>query len=199
MEQDSALVFEDDVVLAKDLKIRLDALKLPDDWAICYLGCLFRETPEFVRPGLLRAGATFDMHAYIIRKSFAKILGPALRQPSQRRLEGNVLPEARTAIDVILSDHHKHHAAYAVWPPMAWQVEGLSNIEHAFRGNYHPDGRQRIYEEAIANLPWEPSAGSKPDLGVVQTGPRVTLPVGCVEKWPDQTGGCAQPREEMQR
>ena len=46
------------------------------------------------------------------------------------------------------------HAAYAVWPPMAWQAEGLSNFEHSYRGNYHPDGRQRIYESAIAGLPW---------------------------------------------
>jgi GR25 family glycosyltransferase involved in LPS biosynthesis len=148
------LVFEDDVVLAKDFKSRLDALKLPDDWAVCYLGCVFREIPEFVQPGLLRVGATFDMHAYIIRKSFAKILGPALRRPSRKCFEGKIPPEQRTAIDVVLSEHHKTHAAYAVWPPMAWQAEGLSNIEHSYRGNYHSDGRQRIYEEAIAHLPW---------------------------------------------
>ena len=104
------------------------------------------------------------MHAYIIRKSFAKMLGPALRQPSCRRAAASA-PEEGTAIDVILSNYCKSHAAYAVWPPMAWQAEGLSNIEHSYRGNYHPDGRQRIYEEAISHLPWPDGDHETPPIG----------------------------------
>lgn len=153
-KHENALVLEDDAILSPNFKTRLETLVLPEDWSVCYLGCLFREPPTLVHPGLLRVGATFDMHAYIIRGSFAKILSPALRQPSRRGRGVPVPPEQRTAIDVILSNHHATHAAYAVWPPMAWQAEGLSNIEHSYRGNYHPDGRQRIYEEAIARLPW---------------------------------------------
>lgn|GEM_PF-3417150 len=168
------LIFEDDVILCDDFKDRLKNLILPADWAICYLGCVFREPPILVRPGLLRVGQSFDMHAYLIRKPFARMLGRALRKPSQRSLDGPIPPEKRTAIDVILSDQHETHAAYAVWPPMAWQAEGLSNIEHSYRGNYHPDGRQRIYEGAIARLPWpyDPLAdGNALESNPVKDGP----------------------------
>lgn len=151
---ESAVIFEDDVILSPDFKYRLEHLKLPEDWAICYFGCAFLDPPILTGLGLLRVGRTWDMHAYLIRKSFAQLLRPSLRQSSQRRLGVTVPSEERTAIDLILSDHHKTHAAYAVWPPMAWQAEGLSNIEHSYRGNYHPDGRQRINEEAITHLPW---------------------------------------------
>jgi hypothetical protein len=48
---------------------------------------------------------------------------------------------------------------------MAWQAEGLSNIEHSYRGNYHPDGRQRIYEEAISHLPWPDGDHETPPIG----------------------------------
>ena len=45
------------------------------------------------------------------------------------------------------------YAAYTVWPPMAWQVEGLSNNESCIRGNYRTDGTQAFWRHNIRHLP----------------------------------------------
>lgn len=145
------MVFEDDVVLCAGFRERLEALELPDDWAMCYFGCVFQGPPEVVSPGLLRVrSGTWDMHGYLIRKEFAQRMGPRLREVDRRR---GVCGAELTAIDVVLGGEFGNVPIYAVWPPMAWQVEGLSNNEHAYRGNYFPDGTQRIHRRAIRDLP----------------------------------------------
>ena len=66
---DAVMVFEDDVVLCRGFGERLAGIELPDDWAVLYLGCVFRTAPEVVSPGLLRVtGPTWDMHAYLLRR-----------------------------------------------------------------------------------------------------------------------------------
>jgi FkbM family methyltransferase len=186
---EAVMVFEDDVVLCRGFRERWEALILPDDWQILYFGCVFREAPEEVSPGLLRVrGRTWDMHGYVIRRELwgevSRELGglssAAARDaggprpladgwwdlpPRERgRLRARHSPQKEVACDVVLADYHRRVGAYAVWPPMAWQVEGLSNNEGCVRGNYRGNGEQRIYRQAIAHLP-----GVTRDVGLAKS------------------------------
>ena len=175
----AVLVFEDDVVLCQGFRERLAKLELPEDWRVLYFGCVFRTPPEEVGQGLLRVtGATWDMHGYIIRREWSEELSRELSGISCRSLPVHgtgirpldagwweLPPRERgrmrakygslehNACDVVLADYHRRGGAYAVWPPMAWQVTGLSNNENTVRGNYRADGTQAIYREMIGGLP----------------------------------------------
>ena len=172
------LVFEDDVVLCDAFADRLQAVweLLPNDWMILYFGCVFHTPPDMIAPGLLRVtGRTWDMHGYAIRKPLCDLVsrelsglscksrvmgsesGPSLAERPEWwwRLDPKDRGRRRwdTACDVVLADYHKQVPAYAVWPPMAWQICGLSNNENAIRGNYLQDGTQKWLRDAILHLP----------------------------------------------
>ena len=149
--KDSVIVFEDDVVLCEGFKARLEALQLPEDWQICYFGCVFHTMPEVLGAGVVRlTGTSWDAHGYMIRKPFAKFLDSQYGKVSRATF---VRPVGRElANDTIMADYHGQFPAYGVWPPMAWQVEGLSNNENCVRGNYYPDGRPNLFEEIVAAL-----------------------------------------------
>lgn len=53
---------------------------------------------------------------------------------------------------MVLATFHKQHAASFVWPPMAWQVPGLSHNENSVRGSCGPDGYPGL-NTAAAHLP----------------------------------------------
>jgi GR25 family glycosyltransferase involved in LPS biosynthesis len=149
----AAIIFEDDVILSSDFKPRLEALELPEDWQICYFGCVFHQPPTQLGNGIVKIhGTTWDAHGYIIRKDFARFLDREYAKVSR----ANFRPSSarQFANDTIMADFHGQFPAYGVWPPMAWQVEGLSNNENCVRGNYLPDGRQRYLTEIIHDLPW---------------------------------------------
>ncbi len=145
------VVFEDDVVLCRGFRERLAGLVLPEDWQIVYFGCVFRSRPEVAAPGLLRVtGPTWDRHGYLLRSTVWPLLSRALANVSHRGRDP-LLND--TACDVIMAEFHSRVPTYAVWPPMAWQVEGLSNNENCIRGNYRTDGTQRILRHNILHLP----------------------------------------------
>lgn len=148
---ETVIVFEDDVVLCEGFKARLEALQLPEDWQICYFGCVFHTMPEVLGEGVVRlTGTSWDAHGYMIRKPFAKFLDSHYGKVSRATF---VRPVGRElANDTIMADYHGQFPAYGVWPPMAWQVEGLSNNENCVRGNYYPDGRPNLFEEIVAAL-----------------------------------------------
>jgi FkbM family methyltransferase len=102
-------------------------------------------------PGVLRVnGATVDMHGYLIKPAFAKVVSRELSRVSTAKYAREA--GASTACDVVMARLHNEYAAYAVWPPLAWQREGWSNNEHRGRCNYCPDGTQRILRENIEHL-----------------------------------------------
>lgn len=149
---DTVLVFEDDVILAEGFKKRLEELEaeLPSHWQVVYFGCVLQQMPEVLRPGLLKIrGATWDMHGYLIRTAFAAKVSRLLQVPSHRRRQSGMVP---AACDVIMASLHGQHPAYTVWPPMAWQRQGLSNNENCVRGNYRPDGRQIPFAHIAVEL-----------------------------------------------
>ena len=152
---EAVIVFEDDVVLCGDFRQRLEGINLPEDWEVFYFGCLFGSPgPELAENGLLRVRhRSWDNHAYAIRLSFARMV--SRRQAVFSRKTRPLHPGEPPANDTVMADFHSAHSAWSVWPPMAWQTEGLSNTFDRIRGNYHPDGRQRYQTEAIGHLPWE--------------------------------------------
>lgn len=123
-----------------------------DDWMLVYFGCVFLTDPQVAGPGLLRVtGPTWDMHGYMIRDALWSDLHRVLGKVSRRR--GVIDGKLQGACDVIMAEYHERYAAYAVWPPMAWQVKGLSNNENSVRGNYQEDGTQAYFRECIRDLP----------------------------------------------
>lgn len=147
------IVFEDDVVVCADFRARLEQIELPEQWDVFYFGCLFGAPgPEYQEKGLLRVPhRSWDNHAYAIRLSFAREV--SRRQAVFSRRKRPLNPGGAPANDTVMADFHSTHCAWSIWPPMAWQTEGLSNTFEKIRGNYHPDGRQRWQTEAISHLP----------------------------------------------
>lgn len=127
---------------------------VPEEWALLYLGGVFIDPPELVAPGLLRVhGRTWDMHAYAVKTRWLPELHRAVR-PLGFRKTGDTRDEA---LDTVVPTLHARLPVYAPWPPLAWQARGISNNEVGFRSNYGPQGRQVLYEEAVAHLPHEPT------------------------------------------
>jgi hypothetical protein len=145
----AVLVFEDDVVLAAELKEQFERLELPEDWAIFYFGCQHLERPEIVGPGIVRCRRTFDMHAYAVRASaygaVAKILTPFGK--------GSAPPSALHSCDAQLSLLSATLPVYAAWPNLAWQLHIESEAqEHWWNDNYSNAGRQSRFPEAVEGL-----------------------------------------------
>lgn len=156
----AVLVFEDDVVLAQEFREKLEAWLrvVPGDWAMLYLGGVFRDPPELIAPGLLRVrGHTWDMHAYAVRAEVFSMLHRVVAPLSFRRERGRPAPSAQQkpheALDTIIPHLHGTMPVYAPWPPLAWQPQGLSNTEIAKRGNYRKDGQQALMRYAVEHLP----------------------------------------------
>jgi Glycosyltransferase family 25 (LPS biosynthesis protein) len=177
---DAVIIFEDDVILSADFRARLEALELPEDWEICYFGCVFHQMPTVLGGGLVRLnGTSWDAHGYMIRKPFAKFLDREYAKVSRATFQRPA--DRELANDTIMADYHGQFPAYGVWPPMAWQVEGLSNNENTFRGNYHPDGRQILYPEIVAEL--DAAHGIEPPVRVPRPA-RPKPPPAMVGGWP---------------
>lgn len=68
---EAEIVFEEDLVLAPDFSLRLEALDLLEDWEVFFFGCVFGQPePDVLPGGLLKVTApTRDMDAYAIRAS----------------------------------------------------------------------------------------------------------------------------------
>lgn len=161
---EAVLVFEDDVILAQGFRERLEAWleAVPHDWTMLYLGGVFRDPPEMIARGLLRVrGHTWDMHAYAVKaESFSAlhhVVAPLSfrRRKTRREMEfpSSIREKAPEALDTVIPFLHATMPVYAPWPPLAWQPQGLSNIEIAKRGNYRPDGQQALMRHAVAHLP----------------------------------------------
>lgn len=172
-ESDSVVVFEDDIVLCPSFRERLDKIwgELPDDWMLLYFGCVFHTAPVQISQNILKVtGPTWDMHAYAIRQPLWKHVNKDLLRLSldtevysgsdahQSRIDAldTGINPTGSACDVVLAEYHGKFPTYAVWPPMAWQVNGLSNNENAVRGNYRGDGTQVLMRHAIRHLTGEP-------------------------------------------
>lgn len=116
---DSVMIFEDDIELCDEFFQKLQACtaQLPEDWGMLYLGGSHRQKPEPVAEFLSKVIETYTTHAYIIRNSVFDIVL-------------NEIEKQETAVDVIFASLQSSIDAYVTNPPLAWQVEGFSDIEN---------------------------------------------------------------------
>ena len=135
---EAVFIFEDDVVLHPALEERLAEIELPDDWGIFYLGCQHHERPEVVSPGLVRAVAPLDTHAWGVRAEYFHEVRKALTGKYWPERGGEI-----PAADILLAELVRRVPAYAAYPNLAWQVEEMSDLAGGENGNYDDDGTQR--------------------------------------------------------
>jgi hypothetical protein len=143
---EAVFIFEDDVVFHPALEERLAALELPDDWGIFYLGCQHHERPEVVGPGLVKATAPLDTHAWGVRADrFMEV---------RRALTGKFWPPGgpTPAADILLAELVRRVPAYAAYPNLAWQQEEESDLAGGVYGNYEVDGLQRLARTCLRGV-----------------------------------------------
>jgi hypothetical protein len=139
-------IFEDDVILAEDWRERLEAMELPEDWGMFYLGCQHQRRPDVVKPGLVRVRGALDTHAWGIRATHYR---RALAALAGRHERGYPLPPA----DVLLArqqERDEEFVAYAAFPNLAWQEEEHTDLVGGVYSNYDADGWQRPARKIIA-------------------------------------------------
>lgn len=143
---EATLLFEDDVILAKDLHQRLDEITIPNDWAIFFLGCKHIDRPLFIAPGLVRVAKAVDHHAMIIRdKFYTKVIRglSGLNRNSDRTIEFS---------DAKLSLLQNEIPCYAAYPNLAWQRFSYSDNLGFPMTSYYSDGRQRSARTAVMDI-----------------------------------------------
>jgi len=169
------LMFEDDVVLHPQLHEKLAQIELPEDWGMLYLGCMHRQRPIPVAPGLVRVTDAVDTHAVGFRASTYQAALTAMK--GSGRGAGH-----RIASDAELAALHSKLPVYACFPNLAWQGVGFSSIRGVVVQNYREDGSQMTFSEAVAGLEREIN---QPGEGIEsartgfceETGPLVTCVV----------------------
>ena len=144
----AVLIFEDDVILAPDLRERLADIELPQDWAVFYLGCKHIERPTVCGPGLLRVRGALDLHAFAVHEKYFGVIRramlPAPNSPEAKRLR---------ACDEAIQHLAPTLPMYATWPNLAWQRKGDSTlVERSVNSSYSDEGRQLDRPEVVAGL-----------------------------------------------
>jgi hypothetical protein len=135
---EAVFIFEDDVVLHPDWRMRLTEIELPSDWGIFYLGCQHQARPTVVKGvagcairGLVKVTEALDTHAWGVRAEyFDAVL--ALLRGSKSRLYGKIPPA-----DVWLALSEHKIPMYAAYPNLAWQAEEHSDLVGGVFSNYH--------------------------------------------------------------
>ena len=194
------VVFEDDVVLCRGFRERLEGLAIPDDWQMIYLGCTFREVPEPVTAGVVRIrGKTWATHAMLLRTEILPELHRLLA-PYSRRHHAPGLPPGvdGVAIDDLLCVFHDRWPVYAAYPFLAWQSPGVSAIDGRLSEAWDREGRQLWCPEVAAALDRlvgrEPSSSSgaarpekKEKRGAVTALPTAGASAGPEERFPEMS------------
>ena len=142
---EAVLIFEDDVMFHPQFAERVSALTLPADWGMFYFGCLHREPPQRVGPGIVRASRCFDHHAFAIRREYFHTVRKTMRGWGKKA-------NGRLHSDVLVSDLHKTIPTYAAYPNLAWQAEDFSDLADRSYSNYRPDGTQKLWGGMLAHL-----------------------------------------------
>lgn len=130
----AVLIFEDDVVLHPEFRRLAEALAPPADWDILLFGCTHVETPEVVAPGWVEVGHFWSLHAYAVRETAYRRVLSALGSAGQ--------PGREEGADVILSRLAPETRIYSLYPNLAWQDEGFSDLKHVQRKPFTDDGHQ---------------------------------------------------------
>ena len=145
----SVFIFEDDVILAEEWESRLQAISLPTDWQMFYLGGQHHERPRGAAKSLVRVSACLDTHAWGIRRSAFREVLAALANGTQ--VGDSVTP----ATDIIVARLQRNLHCYAAYPNLAWQAEEHSDIAEGVYSSYDEEGRQKWAEHVVLGLEGE--------------------------------------------
>ena len=135
----SVLILEDDVELHPNLRQWLARVAIPQDWGILYLGCQHVDAPEMVSQGVVRVRAAYSTHAYAVRSRWFGRLRRAMRRGIREGLP----------CDVVLSGLHREIPTYALYPNLAWQTDGFSDVKDGASSAYGRDGVQKWHREVL--------------------------------------------------
>ncbi|SEW17837.1 Glycosyltransferase family 25 (LPS biosynthesis protein) [Chitinophaga sp. YR573] len=116
------LILEDDVQFVDDIQNRFfDSIDgLPDDWSLLYLGGNEKGTQTEVIPGILKVSNMLMAHAIGIQSHFYDEL-----------IE--LLTKCELPVDVYYAFLQQKYPCYVIYPYLAWQRVGWSDIEQRFR------------------------------------------------------------------
>lgn len=130
----AVMIFEDDVALNPDFRRLAEALQPPDDWGLLFFGCTHVEPPEVVSPSWVKIKRIWSLQAYVVRESYYDTLLKALNAHGREGEEQGA--------DVIISNLSSEIPMYAVYPNLAWQEEGYSDLMGIERKTFRNDGHQ---------------------------------------------------------
>lgn len=133
----AVLVLEDDVIFHPELRERLEAMDLPEDWGIFYLGCAHHVRPEPAGEGIVRTAYALDTHAFAVRAPYYRKVMDALA------LKAGHHPDHPRASDWYLANLHREIPTYACYPNLAWQAVAVSDLAGGTYSNYTKYGEQR--------------------------------------------------------
>ncbi len=137
----AVLIFEDDINFNPHFRDIAEGIALPDDWGIFYYGCSHIQVPEIVGPGLVRVTSALETHAYAVRAPYYNTVIHAMRY--------GTTGTAVRACDLALAELHRTIPTYAVYPNIAIQAPGESDIEGMARFQYQGDGTQAWRPETL--------------------------------------------------
>ncbi len=139
---EAVLIFEDDVVIHKNLRLWVEAIELPVDWGMCYFGNQHMYPPSIEQRGLVRIHESQSTHAYAVRREWIPTVMKAMR-------EG--LKTCRPC-DLVLVELHQMVPTYGFYPNLAWQRQSYSNITGRTVRPFETDGVQRWQQDTIKEL-----------------------------------------------
>lgn len=145
-KESAVLICEDDVVLHKHFRRLAEALPPPEDWGIIFLGCTHVETPHVVAPAWVKVAGLWSLQAYAVKDVYFNTVLHAL---NARGVEGR-----EEGADVVLSRLAGQIPMYAVYPNIAWQEDGFSDLMGKDRQPFRRDGQQNRLRHVLrpANL-----------------------------------------------
>jgi hypothetical protein len=111
-DKDCALIFEDDCVMAKNIRELLLDSQVPADWDLCLLGYVCNECDEMTCADAIHVNRFFGLHCYMIR-----------RRGIEKILANPKMKEITKQIDSVLGDMIRDGElnVYALPEPIAWQ------------------------------------------------------------------------------
>lgn len=143
----AVLIFEDDVVLHPNFKSLVEALSLPEDWGLFYLGCCHEEDDiEPVSPGIVKTTSAIDTHAFAVnQRYYDRIL---------KTLDAKCKPidEITSASDRYLQSVQHVIPTYASFPNLAWQGYSVSDLANKEYSNYRDAGTQKAHPHRVRTL-----------------------------------------------
>jgi len=126
--REDGLILEDDCQFDNNFKERFDMCfnELPSDFDVFFLGgsLLLEKSSEQYSDNLKRAKRVLCTHAYYVSKKAVKSLLEKAK-------------EKQGKIDVIYTNYQQDNNCYIASPPMAFQIEGWSDLVDAHTNNEH--------------------------------------------------------------